>query len=167
MIVRPERAGDETAIGELTARAFAGMPFSDQTEPQIIERLRRAGALTISLVAEDEGAIVGHVAFSPLTLSSGQTDWYALGPISVEPERQRSGIGSTLIATGFERLKALAAAGCVLAGDPGYYGRFGFRSFPGLSCDAVPPEYLLALPLNSGEPLGIVGFHPGFFGDAA
>jgi Predicted acetyltransferase len=167
MIVRPERAGDEVAIGNLTARAFADMPFSDQTEPLIIERLRKAGALTLSVVAEDAGVIVGHVAFSPVTLSSGQTDWYALGPISVEPARQRRGIGAALITVGFEQLENLNAAGCVLAGDPEYYGRFGFRTFPGLGCNAVPPEYLLALPLNHEEPLGIVGFHPGFFGDAA
>lgn len=167
MIVRPERTGDEEAIGNLTARAFAGMPFSDQTEPLIVERLRRAGALKVSLVAEDEGVIVGHVAFSPVSLSGGQTDWYALGPISVEPARQRTGIGSALIAAGFERLEKLGAAGCVLAGDPAYYGRFGFRAVQGLSCNGVPPEYLLALPLNGEEPLGIVGFHPGFFGDAA
>lgn len=167
MIIRPERDGDETAIGDLTARAFADMPFSDQTEPLIVERLRNAGALTVSLVAEDEGALVGHIAFSPITLSSGQTDWYALGPVSVDPGRQRMGIGSALIDAGFEQLKKLGAAGCVLAGDPDYYGRFGFHTVHGLSSEGIPPEYLLALPLNHEEPLGIVGFHPGFFGDAA
>ncbi|MBO3760296.1 N-acetyltransferase [Ciceribacter sp. L1K23] len=167
MIVRPERVGDEAQIGALTARAFADMPYSDQTESLIVERLRRAGALTVSLVAEDDGVIVGHVAFSPVMLSSGQTNWYALGPISVDPVRQRSGIGSMLIAKGFARLQELGAAGCILAGDPAYYGRFGFRGVEGLSCDAVPSQYLLALPLNDEAPSGIVGFHPGFFGDAA
>ncbi len=166
MMIRDEAAGDETAIGDVTAAAFADMPYSDQTEPQIIERLRTARALTVSLVAEEAGEIVGHVAFSPVTFPSGAPGWYGLGPVSVKPDRQRQGIGSALINEGLRRLKALNARGCILVGYPDYYKRFGFASCPTLKVEGVSPEYLLALPLRGPVPSGIVAFHPGFYGDA-
>ncbi|MBW8285268.1 MAG: GNAT family N-acetyltransferase, partial [Rhizobium sp.] len=103
--------GRRRAIVVPTAAAFAGHPHSDGSEPQIIERLRRLGKLTLSLVAEDDGKIVGHVAFSPVTLSGGEGGWYGLGPISVAPGRQRGGIGSTLIKTGLAKLEAQGASG--------------------------------------------------------
>jgi len=165
--IRPERPGDEAEIGATTGAAFAGKTYSDQTEPQMIERLRRAGALTISLVAEEDGRVVGHVAFSPVTLSGGEAGWYGLGPISVRPDRQKQGIGSALIHEGMERLRALGAQGCVLVGDPGYYNRFGFAAAdPALKVADVPPEYFLVLPLQGSVPSGIVAFHPGFYGNA-
>ncbi|MBW8446085.1 MAG: N-acetyltransferase [Arenimonas sp.] len=167
MRIRPESAGDEAAIGALTAAAFAGHPHSDGSEPQIIERLRRLGKLTLSLVAEDDGKIVGHVAFSPVTLSGGEGGWYGLGPISVAPGRQRGGIGSTLIKTGLAKLEAQGASGCALVGEPAYYNRFGFTARPELTTMGVPPEYFLVLPLHGGAPSGMVAFHPAFFGDAA
>ena len=71
MIIRPERAGDIEAIRTLTQTAFETAPHADGTEHLIIDRLRAAGALTLSLVAEVDGAIVGHVAFSPVTVSDG------------------------------------------------------------------------------------------------
>lgn len=166
MIVRPERAGDEKAIGAVTAAAFADMPFSDQTEPLIIERLRAAGALAVSLVAEEKGEILGHVAFSPVSVSGGETGWYGLGPISVSPSRQRHGIGSSLVNAGIDRLRALGAAGCVLLGDPAYYRRFGFRLDHGLVLPDVPPGHFQALLLHGPDALGIVAFHPGFYGAA-
>ncbi|AQS61533.1 hypothetical protein AGRHK599_LOCUS1510 [Rhizobium rhizogenes] len=167
MIVRPERQGDEEAIGALTEAAFRDMPFSDQTEHLIVDRLRKAGALTISLVAEEAGDIVGHVAFSPATISGADGRWFALGPISVSPERQSQGIGSQLVHEGLAMLERLGAAGCVLAGNPAYYGRFGFERFDGLHGNGIPDKYLLALRLHGGTPSGIVGFHPGFDSDNA
>ncbi|MBW8318645.1 MAG: N-acetyltransferase [Rhizobium sp.] len=167
MRIRPEAPGDEAAIGALTADAFAGHPHSDGSEPQIIERLRRLGMLTLSLVAEDEGEIVGHVAFSPVTLSGGEGGWYGLGPISVAPGRQRSGIGSSLVREGVAKLEAQGAKGCALVGEPAYYNRFGFTVRPQLQTAGVPPEYFLVLPLHGGAPSGMVTFHPAFFGDAA
>ena len=166
MRIRPERPGDEAEIGATTGAAFAGKTYSDQTEPLIVERLRSAGALTISLVAEEDGHIVGHVAFSPVTLSAGEKDWYGLGPVSVRPDRQKQGIGSALIREGMERLRVLGAQGCVLVGDPGYYNRFGFTADPALKVTDVPPEYFLVLPLQGPVPSGIVAFHPGFYGNA-
>jgi len=100
--------------------------------------LRAAGALTISLVAEAGGKVVGHIAFSPVTISDGSLNWYGLGPISVLPAYQQQGIGKALMREGLLRLKALGANGCVLAGDPGYYERFSFRSFPELNHEGVP-----------------------------
>lgn len=162
MIIRPERQGDEEAIGTLTEAAFRDMPFSDQTEHLIVGRLRDADALTVSLVAEDGRQIVGHVAFSPVTVSEAEGRWFALGPISVSPERQGQGIGSRLVHEGLSMLDRLESAGCVLAGSPAYYGRFGFERFDGLHSIGIPDKYLLALRLHGGTPSGIVGFHPGF-----
>ena len=167
MIVRDERAGDEAAIAAVTAAAFAGKPYSDQTEPLIIERLRHARALTLSLVAEDEAEIVGHVAFSRIEIEDGAPGWYGLGPVSVRPDRQGQGIGGRLIREGLARLQALEAGGCALVGDPGYYARFGFRHSDALSYPGLPPQYFIVLLLRGTEPSGIVRFHPAFYGDAA
>ena len=166
MTVRPEQAGDEAAIKTVTAAAFADMPYSDQSEPLIIERLRAAGVLAVSLVAEEDGVIVGHVAFSPVTLSGGESGWYGLGPISVTPGHQGSGIGAALVREGLDRLRALDAAGCVLLGDPDYYHRFGFSNEHSLVLPDVPAQYFQSLLLHGPEALGIVTFHPGFYGTA-
>lgn len=97
MIVRPERSGDEADIARVTEAAFRNMAFSDQTEHLIVGRLRQAGALAISLVAEHGGKIIGHAGFSPVTMSGGKTGWFALGPLSVLPENQGQGVGSALV----------------------------------------------------------------------
>jgi putative acetyltransferase len=162
MIIRHEMASDIEAISAVTQAAFANHPISHQTEHFIVKALRAAGALTISLVAEMDGNVVGHIAFSPVTISDSSPEWYGLGPISVAPARQRQGIGTALMLEGLTRLKALGADGCVLVGDPGYYKRFGFRSYPELSHEGVPPENLLVLPFGEHKPRGFVVFHPGF-----
>lgn len=164
MRVRTERAGDIDAIRTLTETAFRTAPHADGTEHLIIDRLRTAGALTLSLVAEADGAVVGHVAFSPVSVSDGSPDWYGLGPISVEPARQGEGIGGMLVREGLERLKALGAAGCVLLGDPAYYGRFGFQADPKLTLDGVPPEYFMRVAFSPVYGEGTVTYHPGFYG---
>lgn len=164
MIVRPEHAGDIDAIRTLTETAFKTAPHADGTEHLIIDRLRAAGALTLSLVAETDGAIVGHVAFSPVAVSDGSRDWYGLGPISVEPSKQGEGIGGRLVRDGLERLKALGAAGCVLLGDPAYYGRFGFEADPNLTLDGVPPDYFMRVAFSPVYGGGTVTYHPGFYG---
>lgn len=166
MIIRRERPEDAAAIGALTAAAFEGHPYSDGSEPKIIERLRRLGQLSLSLVAEENGEIVGHVAFSPVSLSGGGEGWYGLGPVAVLPSRQRSGIGSALINEGLTILKGEGAEGFALVGDPNYYRRFGFAALPQLQTTGVPPEFFLVLPLHGEVPSGIVAFHPAFFGDA-
>jgi putative acetyltransferase len=162
MIIRKERESDIEAIFEITRAAFEGHPYSHQTEPFIIQALRAANALTVSLVAEIGGRVVGHVAFSPAAISDGSHRWYGLGPVSVLPELQKQGIGKSLIREGLSLLKASGAKGCVLVGDPGFYERFGFRNPPGLILEGVPQEYFLALSFDGNCPRGKVVFHEGF-----
>ena len=162
ILIRPEIESDFEAISEITRAAFAHEPHSAQTEQFIIHALRRANALTLSLVAVGKTGIVGHIAFSPVTISDDSTAWYGLGPISVVPELQRQGIGKALMHEGLTRLKALGAKGCILVGDPGYYTRFGFRCLPQLKIEAVPPENLLTLPFEASVPSGTVAFHESF-----
>ena len=127
MPIRSEREGDARAIRALTERAFRPMAFSDGTEPAVIDRLRERGELALSLVAEVDGAVAGHVAFSVAAIGdSGESGWYALGPVAVDPPRQRTGIGTALIERGLDTLRARGARGVVLIGDPAYYRRFGF-----------------------------------------
>jgi putative acetyltransferase len=164
MIVRPERAGDIDAIRTLTETAFKTAPHADGTEHVIIDRLRDAGALTLSLVAEAGDAIVGHVAFSPVSLSDGSGSWYGLGPISVDPARQGEGIGGKLIRVGLAQLTAIDATGCVLLGDPAYYSRFGFEPDAKLTLDGVPPEYFMRVAFSPVYGGGTVTYHPGFYG---
>lgn len=167
MMIRAEQPGDEEAIGEITEAAFAGKDYSDQTEHLIVSRLRAANDLTISLVAQDEDGIIGHIAFSPVTLSGGEPGWYGLGPVSVRPDRQGQGIGAKLIREGLARLRDLGAHGCVVVGSPQLYPKFGFGHDAGLTYPDLPPEYFMILPLRGPVPSGIVAFHPAFYGSAA
>ncbi len=160
--IRDERHGDANAIARLTEAAFANAPHSSHTEHFIVAALREAGQLSVSLVALEGEDLVGHVAVSPVTLSSGDADWYGLGPISVRPARQGRGIGSALMAEAIEKLKAMGSAGCVLLGDPGYYARFGFEACGQLVLPGVPAEYFQALPLTDGVPAAEVRYHSAF-----
>ena len=165
IVIRPETAADADAITELTVAAFATLEISDHTEQFIVAALRAAGALTLSLVAEVEGRVVGHIAFSPVVISDGTPDWYGLGPVSVLPGYQRQGIGKTLISEGLARLKAMHARGCCLVGHPDYYPKFGFRNVAGLGVDGVPPGAFFALAFEGRMPQGSVSFHPAFAAD--
>ncbi|NVN89825.1 MAG: N-acetyltransferase [Desulfuromonadales bacterium] len=162
MIIRTETPADISAIGEVTRKAFENHPISRQTEHFIVNALRTANALAVSLVAELDGRVVGHIAFSPLNVSDGSQDWYGLGPISVLPEYQRQGVGKALMREGLSILKSMGAKGCVLVGDPGYYERFGFRNNPQLVYEGIPQEYVLALALGEQQARGVVTFHPAF-----
>ncbi|WOE76044.1 GNAT family N-acetyltransferase [Alterisphingorhabdus coralli] len=160
--LRAEEPEDQAAIHDLTKRAFAPMPYADGDEQDLVDALRAAGALAISLVAESEGRVVGHVAFSPAVAADGASGWYALGPVSVEPEVQKTGIGSALINSGLDMLRHRNAAGCVLVGNPDYYHRFGFRPAPQCCPGGEPAEYYQLLPMGQPRPDGIIGFHPLF-----
>jgi putative acetyltransferase len=161
-VIRNETDADVSTITEVTVAAFKTLEISNHTEQFIIEALRAAKALTLSLVAEVDGRVAGHIAFSPVTLSDGTPHWYGLGPVSVLPEYQRKGIGKALIQEGLSRLKALNAQGCCLVGYPDYYRRFGFRPMPGLVHEGVPQEVFLALSFDGHTPQGTVAFHEGF-----
>jgi len=162
MIIRPEGPADLGGITELTIAAFNTLPISQHTEQFIITALRRAGDLSLSLVAEIDGHLVGHVAFSPVALSDGTTDWYGLGPVSVLPDFQRQGIGSALIKEGLTRLETMGGRGCALVGDPAFYSRFGFRHCPELVLPGVPPEVFMVLPFGEDAPSGEITFHEAF-----
>jgi putative acetyltransferase len=156
---------DIETIFEITKRAFENHPHANHTEQFIINSLRMANALTVSLVAEVDGKPVGHIAFSPVTISDGSHQWYGLGPISVLPEFQKKGVGKSLICEGLSLLKASGAKGCVLVGDPKYYERFGFKNLPDLVFQGVPQEYFLVLPFKKSKARGRVTFHEGFTAD--
>lgn len=162
--IRPERAGDADAIRRITQAAFRLNSHSSGTEGAIIDALRKAGALTLSLVAVtgDEEAVVGHIAFSPVTIDGEHGGWFGLGPVAVRPDRHGRGIGGALIREGLARMRQIGANGCVLAGDPDYYRRFGFEHDSALRYDDVPPEYFMRLAFHEPAPTGQVRYHAGF-----
>lgn len=140
------------------------MASSNNTEAGIIDTLRADGALVLSLVASDlQGQIQGHVAFSPVSLSSDDVrSWYALGPIAVHPDRQRRGVGKALITEGLSELRARRAAGVILIGDPAYYRRFGFHTRAALRYNGAASRYLQSISFRADPPAGDVHFHPAF-----
>ena len=160
--IRDERPEDRAAIYELTRVAFETMPFSGGDEQDLVDALRRNGALTISLFATRLNQIVGHIAFSPT--DSSTPDWYSLGPVSVLPELQRKGIGKKLIGEGLDRLRSLGAVGCILVGDPRYYTKFGFQLAPDSAPSRQPREYFMVKPLSEKPgPIPSLDFHPVFY----
>ena len=162
--LRNETDADVAAITEVTIAAFKTLEISNHTEQFIIKALRAAKALTVSLVAELNGRVIGHIAFSPVSIS-GTQNWYGLGPLSVLPEYQRKGIGRALIQEGLSRLKGLNAKGCCLVGPPEYYRKVGFKNRPRLVHEGVPPEVFLALCFDGHSPQGTVTYHEGFKAD--
>ena len=160
--IRPETAADVAAIEAVTAGAFVNAPHTSHTEQFIISALREAGQLSISLVAEADGTVIGHVAVSPVSISDGACGWFGLGPLSVLPEHQGRGVGSRLMHEALRILRERGAAGCVVLGEPAYYGRFGFLADAGLVLADVPPEYFLALSLDASRPHGAVSYREAF-----
>lgn len=164
--IRPETAHDHHAIAAVTQAAFAQAPHSDHREVFIVAALRAAGVLRCALVAHiADGSIVGHLAASPVTITDGNMqlhDWVGLGPVSVLPQWQRQGIGTQLIHHAMEQLSAQGVAGCVVLGDPAYYGRFGFAPLPALQLPGVPPAYFMARAFGGAVPRGVVSYHAGF-----
>ncbi|CTP84036.1 GCN5 family acetyltransferase [Xanthomonas translucens pv. arrhenatheri] len=161
--IRAETQADYAAIEALTLVAFFRVAHSRHDEQQIIERLRADGALTLSLVVEHDGYIVGHVAVSPLQLSDGSRGWYALGPLSVGPGHQRQGLGTRLVREALAQLQALGAAGCVVLGEPAFYARFGFAPEPGLVLPGVPAGYFQAIAFGDRlPPVAEAEYHQAF-----
>lgn len=162
MQIRQERSTDSDAIASLVKEAFVGHPHSRNTEHLIVAELRKSGTLTLSLVAEVDGEVVGHVAFSPVRFGEAFEGWYGLGPVAVTPKLQKRGIGGSLIEMGLEVLRASDALGCVLVGEPAYYSRFGFVAAEGAFYEGVPPQYFLILPFADRMPAGEVHFDKAF-----
>ena len=162
MIIRLETPRDVDSIRDITIAAFKDHPFSRQTEHLIVDALREAGALQVSLVAETGGDVVGHIAFSPAVVGDALTGWFLLGPVSVHPDHQGSGVGRALVEAGLEVLRLRRASGCVLVGDPQFYARFGFQQCGDATYPGVPAENVLCLALGDETPSGEIHHHPAF-----
>lgn len=161
--IRPEQAGDERSIRALTDAAFHSAPHADGDEGELIERLRADGDLVLSLVAENaDRAIIGHIAFSPVTVEGASGDWYQLAPVSVIPSGQNAGIGSALIEEGIKRLTGSGAQGIALVGNPDYYARFGFTREHGLTLSEQLDPFLQVLVLKGDTPCGRLTLAPAF-----
>lgn len=165
-VIRPERPDDAEAIRSVTYEAFRDMPFADGDEHELVGVLRQSGALAVSLVADLDGWIVGHIAISPATCDDGSIGWYALGPVSVVPAYQRLGIGSALINEAMLQIEMLGARGCILTGDPNYYTRFGFEPAPALAPANQPPQYFMIKIIRPGVPQCPFRFNKAFHGAA-
>lgn len=163
--IRPEIPSDAKAIREVTQAAFATAEHSSGTEGAIVDALRQARAMTISLVAEADGVVIGHIAFSPVTVDGRNEGWFGLGPVSVNPDLHGKGIGSRLVHAGLNLLEANGARGCVVLGDPHLYMRFGFEPNPRVHYEGVPPEYFMAKVFEFPVPEGSVAYHPAFDAD--
>jgi putative acetyltransferase len=162
--IRDEAAPDRAGVRRVNERAF-GQP----AEADLVEALHRAAVEVISLVAEVDGQIVGHILFSPVTLEpDARKRLLGLAPMAVDPDWQRQGIGSDLVRTGLARAAAAGFDGVVVLGHPAYYPRFGFRPAAqrGLRCEYdVPPEVFLVLecPSRSLDGVrGLVRYHEAF-----
>ena len=160
--IRNEKESDSTRIREIITLAFENDPHTDEREAEIVELMRDDSALTISLVAETGDDIVGHVAFSKVTINDEFIDWYGLAPVSIEPKYQNKGIGSKLIQEGLKLLQDINAKGCVLLGEPSYYQRFGFEAYQQLVLPGVPAMYFQALSFSDSIPSGTVKYHQAF-----
>lgn len=161
MIVRPEKIGDEAAIGEVVAAAFGTLQ-----EAELVAKLRGNGDLVLSLVAEVDGRIVGHVAFSRVWIeyNGSRTPGVSLAPVAVRPERQRNGAARALIGAGHLQLRARGESIVFVLGDPNYYKRFGFSHAlaAGFAC-VYQGEHWMALRLAPDAPTaGEVIYAPAF-----
>lgn len=129
--IRKEIPKDHNWVIELTAKAFETMPFSEGDEDKLVARLRNAPGFIpeLSLVAELDGLIVGHILFTPLVIDNGQQQFESLvlGPVSVLPEFQKQGIGGKLIRAGHQKAVELGFRSVILIGHPEYYPRFGYK----------------------------------------
>ncbi|MBT4160411.1 MAG: N-acetyltransferase [Gammaproteobacteria bacterium] len=163
--LRLETETDWSEIRDLTELAFRDRPYSGGDEQDVVDRLRSDGALTLSLVAIDAGKLVGQITFSPAEVADGSGPWFALGPVSVLPEKQSEGIGSKLILEGLERIRGMGALGCILTGNPDYYRRFGFEISPPNTPVEEEEEFFMLKLLHGNQPEGRFLFHKAFYGD--
>lgn len=162
--IREELPTDYALIYRLTQIAFKPKAFSDGTEADVIDRLRTSGDLTLSLVAENDTEVVGHIAFSPVNIGRFTTGWYGLGPVAVHPDHQGKGIGSSLIKKGLRLLRERNADGCALIGDPNYYSRFGFVSDGEVQYNDVHSKNVQWISFGELRPTGELIFSPAFDG---
>ena len=165
LTIRSETPEDADSIYYVNEQAFG-----QENESKLIEKLRNHGVLTISLVAIQDGEIVGHIAFSPVVIESGLSSFevIALAPMAVLPAYQRKGIGSEMVRAGLEECRRLGHEIIVVLGHPDYYPRFGFvlAGPKGIDCEfEVPEEAWMILELREGALAGrrgVARFQPEF-----
>jgi putative acetyltransferase len=153
MLIRRELPGDETAIVEVHADAFASLyPGSNPVEPDLVVRLRRSDAWlpTLSLVAVVDGVVVGHVCCTRGALLPGPHPALGLGPLGVRERHKGSGVGSALMHAVIGAADALDEPLIILLGHPDYYPRFGFRPAADLG---IEPEDADWAPAFQARPL--------------
>jgi putative acetyltransferase len=164
MKIRAERTDDHAAV-----RALNKAVFESPLESKLVDALREQAEPTISLVAENEGVVVAHVMFSPVTHSDDSgLRVIGLAPMAVSPDRQRQGIGSRLVEAGLTQCREMGFVAAIVLGHPEYYPRFGFRAstdFGIVSKYEVPTEVFMAMELQPGaldDKKGRVDYHPAF-----
>jgi len=138
MLTREEEQKDWAAV-----RALNESAFKSSTEASLVDTLRAKAQPVISIVAEEENKVVGHILFSPVSLSDHPRLKIAgLAPMAVTPKLQRKGIGSALVRTGLEKCKRLGFGAIVVLGHPEYYPRFGFAPSArfGIGCEYAVPQ---------------------------
>ncbi|MBV5312823.1 MAG: N-acetyltransferase [Prolixibacteraceae bacterium] len=173
IIIRQETPKDHNWVVELTAKAFETMPFSEGDEDKLVARLRNASGFIpeLSLVAEIDHQVVGHILFTPLVIDNGQQQFKSLvlGPVSVLPEFQKQGIGGALIRAGHQKATELGFQSVILIGHPEYYPRFGYKTASswGIKTHYELPsdDVFMAVELTEGalsKVSGIVVFPPEF-----
>jgi putative acetyltransferase len=163
--IREEGRRESAAVWAVVSAAFG-----QAAEADLVESLRENGNLLLSLVAERDGEIVGHIAFSPITVESEAGDWQAvgLGPLAVAPAFQRQGFGSALMYAGLEAVRQQGHEVVFVLGHPAYYHRFGFVTAAdhGLRWEReVPPEFFMVQALLEGALAGrsgVVRYGPEF-----
>lgn len=169
--IRSERESDVLAIRELSIFAFAKSELGYHGEAEIIERLRAACPEIVSLVADENGRIVGHILFSPATIVGELETLSGMGlaPMCVAPDRQNQGIGSRLVEAGLEFLAKKACPFVIVLGHADFYARFGFESAQrfGIACEfpGIPDEVFRIKPLSVGPanfPQGIAKYREEF-----
>lgn len=157
MTIRPEQAEDVAAVRQVVAAAFGQVAEAD-----LVDKLRARGKSVLSLVAEEDGQIVGHILFSEVTLATNPRAVKVIGlaPLAVAPGRQRSGIGSMLTRAGLDKCREAGYDAAIVLGHPEYYPRFGFApaSRFGLHSEYnVRDEVFMAMELRAGALAGCAG----------
>ena len=156
-MIRAETPADLAAIHRLNVAAF-----ETDAEAKLVDALRAAGALTLSLVAEVDGEIAGHIGFSPVVVDSAARTSRGVGlaPMAVAPRHRRKGLGGALVAEGLRRLRDAGHPFCVVLGHAEYYPRHGFTraSGHGLRWERpVPDDVFFVCELAPGGLTGVSG----------
>lgn len=163
--IRKETPDDYALVIELTEKAFETMEFSDQKEGQLVDKLRKTPTFIdeLSLVAEINGKVVGHILFTPLVIDNGQQQFQSLvlGPVSVLPDFQKQGIGGQLIISGHQKARELGFQSVILIGHPEYYPRFGYKTASGrglkVAMELPSDDVFMAVELTENALSGVSG----------